>query len=123
MPGAKQSMILVGTRLTEVRGFSDFFSEFFTALRKTQFPPNMRMVVLCNRPNYELRAFQVLLIFPMHVQPKAFMQALMLIELRHILLCSRSSDAVCQNFYHIYHGPACTFIIRYSFYGDPYGPS
>lgn len=59
MPGAKQSMILVGTRLTEVRGFSDFFSEFFTALRKTQFPPNMRMVVLCNRPNYELRAFQV----------------------------------------------------------------
>ena len=47
------------TRLTEVRGFSDFFSEFFTALRKTQFPPNMRMVVLCNRPNYELRAFQV----------------------------------------------------------------
>ncbi len=52
-------MILVGTRLTEVRGFSDFFSEFFTALRKTQFPPNMRMVVLCNRPNYELRAFQV----------------------------------------------------------------
>lgn len=61
MPGAKQSMILVGTRLTEVRGFSDFFSEFFTALRKTQFPPNMRMVVLCNRPNYELRAFQVLI--------------------------------------------------------------
>ncbi len=59
MPGAKQSMILVATRLSEVRGFSDFFSEFFTALRKTQFPPNMRMVVLCNRPNYELRAFQV----------------------------------------------------------------
>ena len=52
-------MILVNTRLTEVRGFSDFFSEFFTALRKAQFPPNMRMVVLCNRPNYELRAFQV----------------------------------------------------------------
>lgn len=85
MPGAKQSMILVGTRLTEVRGFSDFFSEFFTALRKTQFPPNMRMVVLCNRPNYELRAFQVRPHFPMHVQPKAFMQALMLIELLHIL--------------------------------------
>ena len=59
MPSAKQSMVLVGTRLSEVRGFSDFFSEFFTALRKAHFPPNMRMVVLCNRPNYELRAFQV----------------------------------------------------------------
>ena len=59
MPSAKQSMVLVGTRLSEVRGFSDFFSEFFTALRKAHFPPNMRMVVLCNRPDYELRAFQV----------------------------------------------------------------
>ncbi len=51
-------MVLVGTRLSEVRGFSDFFSEFFTALRKVHFPPNLRMVVLCTRPNYELRAFQ-----------------------------------------------------------------
>ena len=69
MPGAKQSMILVASRLTEVRGFSDFFSEFFTALRKTQFPPNMRMVVLCNRPNYELRAFQVRSSSPIHAHP------------------------------------------------------
>lgn len=53
-------MVLVGTRLSEVRGFSDFFSEFFTALRKAHFPPNLRMVVLCTRPNYELHAFQVL---------------------------------------------------------------
>ena len=66
MPSAKQSMVLVGTRLSEVRGFSDFFSEFFTALRKAHFPPNMRMVVLCNRPNYELRAFQVQL-HPAHI--------------------------------------------------------
>ena len=52
-------MVLVGTRLSEVRGFSDFFSEFFTALRKPHFAPNLRMVVLCTKPTYELRAFQV----------------------------------------------------------------
>ena len=51
-------MVLVGTRLSEVRGFSDFFSEFFTALRRGQASAALRMVVLCSRPNYELRAFQ-----------------------------------------------------------------
>ncbi|BDA48910.1 probable potassium channel subfamily T member 2 at N-terminal half [Coccomyxa sp. Obi] len=60
LPGPRTPMVLVGTRLSEVRGFSDFFSEFFTALRKVHFPPNLRMVVLCTRPNYELRAFQEL---------------------------------------------------------------
>jgi len=33
LPGGKAPMVLVGTRLSEVRGFSDFFSEFFTALQ------------------------------------------------------------------------------------------
>ncbi|EIE18822.1 hypothetical protein COCSUDRAFT_59753 [Coccomyxa subellipsoidea C-169] len=43
LPGAKAPSVLVGTRLSEVRGFSDFFSEFFTALRTVHFPPNLRM--------------------------------------------------------------------------------
>jgi hypothetical protein len=60
IPGPSQAMVLVGTRLSEVRGFSDFFSEFFTALRRGQAASAaLRMVVLCSRPNYELRAFQV----------------------------------------------------------------
>ncbi len=67
LPGPRTPMVLVGTRLSEVRGFSDFFSEFFTALRKVHFPPNLRMVVLCTRPNYELRAFQASPASPLHV--------------------------------------------------------
>ena len=59
IPKPAAPMVLVGTRLSEVRGFSDFFSEFFTALRKPHFAPNLRMVVLCTKPTYELRAFQV----------------------------------------------------------------
>ena len=59
IPGPQQAMVLVGTRLSEVRGFSDFFSEFFTALRRGPSAAAPRMVVLCSRPNYELRAFQV----------------------------------------------------------------
>ena len=34
-------------------------AEFQTALLKTRMPRRVRMVVLCSRPNYELRAFQV----------------------------------------------------------------
>ncbi|KAK9826205.1 hypothetical protein WJX81_007538 [Elliptochloris bilobata] len=60
LPEYNEAVVLVSTRLSEVRGFSDFFTEFQTALLKTRMPRRVRMVVLCSRPNYELRAFQEL---------------------------------------------------------------
>lgn len=30
------------------------------ALKKSRLPQNLQMVVLCNRPNFEFRAFQVM---------------------------------------------------------------
>lgn len=52
-------MVLLSTRLTEIRAFSDLFAEFRAALEETGFPSNTKMVVLCNRPSYEFVAFQV----------------------------------------------------------------
>ncbi|KAL4423371.1 hypothetical protein ABPG77_004302 [Micractinium sp. CCAP 211/92] len=54
-------MVLLSARLTEVRAFSDFYSEFQQALRHSGlFPANTKMLVLCNRPSYEFGAFQEL---------------------------------------------------------------
>ena len=50
-------MVLLSTRLSEVRAFSDFFCEFQQALRQSssRFPRNTRMLVMCNRPSFEFR--------------------------------------------------------------------
>ncbi|PSC70953.1 transcription factor MYB44-like isoform B [Micractinium conductrix] len=54
-------MVLLSTRLTEVRAFSDFYAEFQQALAQSPlFPSNTKMLVLCNRPSYEFGAFQEL---------------------------------------------------------------
>jgi voltage-gated potassium channel Kch len=53
--------VLLSTRLTEVRAFSDFFSEFQQALGGTSlFPKSTKIVALCNRPSFEFSAFQEL---------------------------------------------------------------
>ena len=53
--------VLLSTRLTEVRAFSDFFSEFQQALGAySRFPRATKLVALCNRPSYEFSAFQEL---------------------------------------------------------------
>ena len=53
--------VLLSTRLTEVRAFSDFFAEFQQALGSTSlFPKNTKIVALCNRPSFEFSAFQEL---------------------------------------------------------------
>eukprot|EP00884_Botryococcus_braunii_P010005 jgi/Botrbrau1/19005/Bobra.0100s0039.1 len=58
VPDGKAPTVLVSTQLSDVRGFADFFTEFFQALKKSSMPTATRMVGLCNRPNYEFRAFQ-----------------------------------------------------------------
>lgn len=60
MPDARHPTVLVSARLMEVRGFSDFFSEFFHALQESDFPKHLRMAVLCNKPGFEFRALQEL---------------------------------------------------------------
>jgi len=51
--------ILLSTRLTEVRAFSDLFAEFQQALGTTAlFPLGTKVVTLCNRPSFEFSAFQ-----------------------------------------------------------------
>ena len=50
--------ILLSTRLTEVRAFGDFYSEFQQALRQSLFASTTKLVVLCNRPSFEFGAFQ-----------------------------------------------------------------
>lgn len=53
--------VLLSTRLTEVRAFSDLFAEFQQALGATSlFPKNTKIVALCNRPSFEFSAFQEL---------------------------------------------------------------
>ena len=53
--------VLLSTRLTEVRAFSDLFAEFQQALGVTSlFPKNTKIVALCNRPSFEFAAFQEL---------------------------------------------------------------
>ncbi|PRW44899.1 Potassium channel subfamily T member 2 isoform A [Chlorella sorokiniana] len=57
----RSPMVLLSTRLTEVRAFSDFYYEFQQGLKMSpQFPSNTKMLVLCNRPSYEFGAFQEL---------------------------------------------------------------
>ncbi|KAL3142086.1 hypothetical protein ABBQ32_004709 [Trebouxia sp. C0010 RCD-2024] len=60
MPDKHMPTVLASTRLTEVRGFSDFCSEFFQALEESGLPKKLRMVVMCNKPSFEFRAFQEL---------------------------------------------------------------
>lgn len=54
--------ILLSARLTEVRAFSDFYSEFRQALSSSSatLPRNSRLAVLCNRPTFEFVTFQEL---------------------------------------------------------------
>ena len=54
--------ILLSARLTEVRAFSDFYSEFRQALSSasSNLPRNARLAVLCNRPSFEFVTFQEL---------------------------------------------------------------
>lgn len=52
-------MVLLSTRLTEIRAFSDLFAEFQAALEESALPLSTKMVFLCNRPTYEFIAFQV----------------------------------------------------------------
>lgn len=53
--------VLLSTRLTEVRAFSDLFAEFQQALGSTTlFPKTTKIVALCNRPSFEFSAFQEL---------------------------------------------------------------
>ena len=59
VPDKRTPMVLMSTRLTEVRGFSDFFSEFYHALEDSRMPRNLRLTVLCNKPSFEFKAFQV----------------------------------------------------------------
>ncbi|KAK9808990.1 hypothetical protein WJX72_007481 [[Myrmecia] bisecta] len=60
LPDKGMHTVLVSTSLTEVRGFSDFFSEFFKALEESTLPKRLRMLVLGNKPSFEFRAFQEL---------------------------------------------------------------
>lgn len=48
----------MSTRLTEIRAFSDLFSEFRASLEESGLPLNTKLLVLCNRPSYEFVAFQ-----------------------------------------------------------------
>jgi hypothetical protein len=53
--------VVLGTRLTEVRAFSDFYAEWRLALaREAAWPNNTKLTVLCNRPSFEFGAFQEL---------------------------------------------------------------
>lgn len=53
--------VLLSTRLTEVRAFSDFFAEFQQALSSSsKFTTSTKLVALCNRPSFEFSAFQEL---------------------------------------------------------------
>ena len=53
--------VLLSTRLTEVRAFSDFFAEFQQALgASSRFPRATKLMALCNRPSFEFSAFQEL---------------------------------------------------------------
>ena len=55
LPDWRTPMVLLSTRLTEVRAFSDFFAEFQQSLASSSLlPRNTRMVVLCSRPSFEV---------------------------------------------------------------------
>lgn len=58
---AATPFVLLSTRLSEIRAFSDLFAEFQAAMEESVLPLSTRMVVLCNRPTYEFTAFQVVL--------------------------------------------------------------
>lgn len=60
LPDWRAPCVVLSTRLTEVRAFSDFFSEFKGALAASHLPASTKLVVLCNRPSYEFSAFQEL---------------------------------------------------------------
>ncbi len=51
--------VLLSTRLSEVRGFSDLTAEFFAELPTSALPQGLRLTVLANKPSQEFRAFQV----------------------------------------------------------------
>ncbi|GAB4817363.1 hypothetical protein N2152v2_004409 [Parachlorella kessleri] len=60
LPDWRTPIVLLSSRLAEVRAFSDLYSEFQAALKYSAFPRNTKMVVLCGRPSFEFRAFQEL---------------------------------------------------------------
>jgi hypothetical protein len=59
MPNGRWPFVLLSTRLSEVRGFSDLLTEFFSELPASGLPAGLRMLVLANKPSLEFKAFQV----------------------------------------------------------------
>ena len=65
LPDRRSPAVLVSSRLSDVRGFSDFLAEFYaTAARKSSgsasLPRGTRLVVLTGKPDFEFRALQEL---------------------------------------------------------------
>ena len=68
LPDRRSPAVLVSSRLSDVRGFSDFLAEFYaTAARKgaagvngSSRPRGTRLVVLTGKPDFEFRALQEL---------------------------------------------------------------
>ncbi|GMH45499.1 hypothetical protein BSKO_13456 [Bryopsis sp. KO-2023] len=61
LPGPGKPFVLVFTKLSDVRGFSDFYKEFSTHLTRFQSSLSVerfRMVCVTNRPEFEFRVFQ-----------------------------------------------------------------
>lgn len=59
LPSGRVPHVLLSTRLSEVRGFSDLTAEFFAELPASALPRGLRLTVLANKPSQEFRAFQV----------------------------------------------------------------
>ena len=59
-PARGEHAVLVSTRLSDVRGFSDFLMEIFSAAARGGLPRTTRMVVLGGRAPFEFRALQEL---------------------------------------------------------------
>ncbi|GMH45490.1 hypothetical protein BSKO_13447 [Bryopsis sp. KO-2023] len=61
LPGPKNPFVLVFIKLSDVRGFSDFYKEFSSHLTQFQSPLSVKrfkMVCVTNRPEFEFRVFQ-----------------------------------------------------------------
>lgn len=60
LPRGHWPHLVLSSRLSDVRGFSDFFIEFLAEAHRQGLAPTLRMVVISNRPSFEFRAFQEL---------------------------------------------------------------
>jgi hypothetical protein len=59
MPNGRWPFVLLSTRLSEVRGFSDLLAEFYGGLPASGLPAGLRVVALANKPSQDFQAFQV----------------------------------------------------------------